>query len=292
MDQQQAEKPLISVGMPIFNEARFLRETLEAIVNQDYPNIELIISDNASTDATGQICREYAEKYDWICYHRFKTNEGPAKNFDYVLKSATGKYFMWAAGHDLWSANYLSACVDMLESHPKAMIAYGGSNWINDHGEPFGREFGWIDTRGMDVIARYFAVLWGNMHPILGVIRTDALRACPIINTVGTDLIILSHLVLQGDFVHAVEASWSRREFRTENSYQDKLKRYKNKDYGLASTLLNRLFPLARLPIELAKAVIHTKQPLFVRLLILFLLLPSFPVRYIAGKRHNKLAQD
>ncbi len=105
-------------------------------------------------------------------------------------------------------------------------------------------------------------------------------------------MIVLSHLVLKGDFVHAVEASWSRREFRTENSYQDKLNRYKNKDYGLASTLLDRLFPLARLPVELAKAVIHANQPLFVRLLILFLLMPSFPVRYIAGKRHNKLAQE
>ncbi len=141
------------------------------MVKQDYPHIELIISDNASTDATAQICREYAEIYPWIRYHEFKINEGLAKNSTYVLETATGKYFMWAAGHDLWSANYLSACVDMLESHPKAIIAYGSSQWIDDQGGDFGREYGWVDTRGMDVVARYFTILWSNMHPILGVIE-------------------------------------------------------------------------------------------------------------------------
>lgn len=288
MTQNQTNNPLVSVGMPIFNESRYLREALEALVKQDYPNIELIISDNASTDATPEICREFAEKYDWIRYHRFEVNKGPAKNFNTVLENATGMYFMWAAGHDLWSSNYLSACVTLLESHPNAMIAYGCSNWIDDQGEPFGREYGWVDTRGINVLARYFTILWGNMHPILGVIRTEALLSSPIINTVGTDLIILSHLILMGDFVHAVDTSWSRREFRAnESAYKDKLKRYKNKEYGLASTVLDKLFPLARLPIELVKVVTHAKQPLFVRLLIFFLLLPSFPVRYIAGKFYN-----
>lgn len=287
MTQNKTNKPLVSVGMPIFNEARFLRETLEALVKQDYSNIELIISDNASTDATAQICREYQQKYDWISYYRFEINNGPAKNFNAVLNASTGKYFMWAAGHDLWSSNYLSACVNILESRPKAMIAYGCSNWIDDQGKPFDREYGWVDTRGMNIIARYFTILWGNMHPILGVIRTEFLLACPFINTVGTDLIILSRLALQGDFVHAVETSWSRREFRTEKSYQDKLNRYKNNNYRLATTALDKLFPLARLPIELAKAVIQANQPLFIRILILLLLLPSFPVRYIAGKYYN-----
>lgn len=292
MTQQQTDKSLVSIGMPVFNEAPFLRETLEALIKQDYPNIELIISNNASTDATAQICREYAEKYEWIQYHCFEVNEGLAKNSSYVLEMATGKYFMWAAGHDLWSSNYVSACVNLLESHPKAMIAYGCSNWIDGQSKPFACEFGWSDTRGMNVVARYFTILWGNMHPILGVIRTEALLACPIINTVGADLIVLSHLILKGDFVHAVEAVWSRREFRSENSYEDKLNRYKNNDYRLATTIVNRLFPLIRLPIELIKAVICSNQPLSARLLILFLLLPSFPIRYIAGKHNNELAQE
>lgn len=279
--------PLVSIGIPVFNESRFLRQSLEALILQDYPAIELIISDNASTDETQKICLEYASKYDWISYYRFDKNQGPTKNFNYVLQTATGKFFMWAAGHDLWASNFLTACVEILESHPKAIIAYGSSQWIDENNENFGREYGWVDTRGMDVIARYFTIFWGNMHPILGVIRKEMLSEYTLTSTVGVDLIILSHLILKGDFIHAVETSWSRREFRTESSHKDKIKRYQSEDYGLATSVFDKIFPLVRLPLELSKAVIQSKQPLSVRLLILLLLLPSFPLRYISGKRNK-----
>ncbi len=273
--------------MPVFNEAHFLQQSLDSLVQQDYPNIELIISDNASTDDTESICRKYAAKYDWIYYHRFNENRGAARNFIYVLKSATGQYFMWAAGHDLWANNYLISCVEILESHSEAVIAYGSSQWINEDNNSFGREYGWVDTRGMDVIARFFTTFWGNMHPILGVIRKQALDDCPLINVVGSDLIILTNLILKGDFVHAIQTSWSRREFRIESTHKEKIRRYQNKDFGLAISLLDKFFPLARLPIELSKTIVLSKHPLSVRLLILFLLLPSFPIRYISGKRTN-----
>ena len=283
----KTSSPLVSIGLPVFNEGRFLRQSLEALIHQNYPSIEIIISDNASTDETEQICLEYASKYDWINYHRFDKNQGSSKNFNYVLQTATGKYFMWAAGHDLWANNYLAACVEILESHPKAIIAYGSSQWIDEHNENFGREYGWVDTRGMDVIARYFTIFWGNMHPILGVIRKEMLSEYTLTSTVGVDLIILSHLILNGDFIHAVGTSWSRREFRVENSHKDKIKRYQSESYGLATSILDKIFPLIRLPLELSKAVIQSKQPLLVRLLLLLLLLPSFPIRYISGKRNK-----
>lgn len=280
-----ASIPLISIGVPVYNEARFLLQSLEALIHQDYPSIEIIISDNASSDETEKICREFAERYDKVNYHRYDDNLGPARNFSYVLQAATGKYFMWAAGHDLWARNYLSACVEILESHPKAIIAYGSSQWINEYEKTFGREYGWVDTRGMNIIARYFTVFWGNMHPILGVIRREALDDCPLINMVGADLIILSYLALKGDFIHAVKTSWSRREFRIEENYGQKLKRYKSKDYNLASTLFNKMFPLFRIPVELIKVLMKANLTLSERLYLLFLLIPSFPIRYIASKR-------
>ena len=277
--------PLVSIGLPVFNEARFLRESLDALIQQDYPNVELIASDNASTDETEHICRQYAEKYNWISYHRFEQNNGPAQNFSYVLQNAKGKYFMWAAGHDLWEINYLTACVEMLETHPQAVIAYGSSQWIDENNMLFDREYGWVDTRGLDVIARYFTIFWGNMHPVLGVIRKQALEDCLISNIIGTDLIILSHLILKGDFMHAVKTNWSRREFRNETSHNDKVKRYRSKEYRLGFSLLGNIFPLARLPFELCKVVMQSNQPLIARISIVSLLLPSFPIRYISGKR-------
>jgi hypothetical protein len=61
-------------------------------------------------------------------------NKGPIYNFNNALKKASGKYFMWAAGHDLWTSNYISACVDLLESRPCTVVASGISNWIDEHG--------------------------------------------------------------------------------------------------------------------------------------------------------------
>lgn len=279
--------PLVTIGVPVFNESRFLTQTLDSLLAQDYKNIEIIISDNHSTDETESICQAYNLEHKHISYHRFDENHGPTKNFEYVLNHANGEYFMWAAGHDLWSSNYITACVQILDSHPKAVIAYGASRWINKNSEIFEREYGWTDTRGMDIIARYFTIFWGNMHPILGVIRKRALQDCPINHTVGADLIILSYLILKGDFIHAVEASWSRREFRNEKNHNDKLKRYKNQDNNSSPTLINKLFPLARLPIGLIKVISKSKSSLLVRLSILILLIPSLPIRLISGKRKN-----
>src|SRR5688572_33353144 len=118
---------LISVGMPIRNEARFLRAALDALTAQTGVELELIISDNASTDDTPAICHEYCARFPWISYHRFEENIGAAANFSYVLGQARGKYFMWASGHDLWAPNYLQECGRMLDRFPGAVIAAGNT---------------------------------------------------------------------------------------------------------------------------------------------------------------------
>lgn len=279
------DSPLVSIGMPVYNEGRFIKESLDALVNQDYTNIELIISDNASDDDTGKICRQYTEQYDWIQYHRFNANTGSASNFNFVLEKASGKYFMWAAGHDLWSKNFISESVKLLESHQEAAVVVATTNWINEDGMPYARESGWTDTRGMDIIARYFTVLWGNMHPILGLIRRGYVIDSPPINVVGSDLILLSKLALKGDFLHATDANWSRREFRVEKSYTDKLERYKSREYGLATGRINKYFPLINLPVELIKGVLSAKMSWGTKFIIFFLLLPTLPARYFSGTR-------
>ena len=279
------EPPLISIGMPIFNEGRFLLESLEALVRQDHPNIEFIIADNASTDETSAICTRYAERYPWIQYHRHEKNIGPGANFAFVRAQATGSYFMWASGHDLWAPDYLSSCVAQLSTRKDAAIAFGSCSWIDGAGNCFGREYGCNDTRGLDTVSRYFSVFWGNMHPILGLIRTEWLKNLPLINTVGADLILLTQLSLQGNFIHVPGTQWSRREFRTEASYADKLERYKSHEYGLASSKLQKAFPLLRLPLELIRGVARAKIPLAVKLSIMLLLLPTLPIKYLAGRR-------
>jgi glycosyltransferase involved in cell wall biosynthesis len=278
------KRPLVTVGIPIFNESKFISDTLDSILAQDHEHIEIIISDNHSTDNTESICKRYSLKHKHIHYHRLEKNLGPTENFKHVLNLANGEYFMWAAGHDLWTNNYISSCLNLLITHPNAMIASGVSRWISDNGNMLDREYGWVDTRGMDVIARYFTVLWGNMHPIYGLHRRKALQKCKLPNIVGTDLVLLTSLALKGDFLNASNACWYRREVRSEPSYHDKLKRYKSNDYALAKSTMDKIAPLSRLPFELIKGIIYAGIPLQVRILILLLLIPTFPVRYLSGK--------
>jgi len=279
--------PLVSIGMPVYNEGKYIRDSLDSLISQDYSNIELIISDNGSTDETQTICQEYTKQSPFIKYYRSDENKGPIYNFDNVLQKASGKYFMWAAGHDLWTSNYISACVDLLESRPCTVVASGTSNWIDEHGAVSDREYGWVDTRGMDVIARYFTVLWGNMHAIYGLHRRSVLLEIPLTSVVGTDLIVLTQIALKGDFVNAVDATWSRREFRTEETYKDKINRYKRSDYMLAVSWIDKLFPLLKLPVELGKGVLRANLPLSVRLAVFFLLIASLPVKYYSGTRNR-----
>jgi len=278
--------PLVSIGMPLYNEARFIEDSLSSILAQDYPHLEIIISDNASTDATLNTCQRLIGKRTNAIIHQFDNNRGAAENFRYVLSVARGKYFMWASGHDLWTPNYVSESVALLEMTTTAVIAFGSSIWIDENGHQLPKFSGYTDTRGMNPITRFFMIFFGNMHPILGVIRKSALdQTQTIVSAVGADLILLSELALQGDFVHATRTHWQRRDFRHESNHAEKLKRYRSSEYGLTRSLYNVYFPLFRLPLELARNVIHSELRTLEKVAVLLALVASLPVRYLAGKQ-------
>jgi glycosyltransferase involved in cell wall biosynthesis len=282
----KSELPLVSIGVPVYNEERFLEETLTSLLAQDYPNIEIILSDNASTDRTADICQQIAAQNPSVTFHRFDENRGAPENFQYVLDHSSGTYFMWAAGHDLWSPNTISECVNMLEGIPESAIAIGSSQWIDENGDTMTLVSGWTDTRGMHPVARFFSVFWGNMHPVLGLIRKSYLEELGQFRPfAGADLVLLSELSLRGDFLHAANATWKRREFRHEQSHADKLKRYRSAEYGLAGSFLDRYFPLLRLPLALIKVVFKSTLPIIQKIALLFALLTTFPLRYLVGKR-------
>lgn len=276
--------PLVSIGVPVYNEALFLCETLDSLLAQDYGNIEIIISDNASTDKTPEICRDYSKRFPHIRFFNFETNQGLTKNYEKVLIESKGSFFMWASGHDLWSSNFISSCIKKLHLNEGSVVAVPASMWIDKDGEVISKNSGFSDTRGMDQIARYFTMFWGNMHPAYGLMRADTIKALPIREIIGADLIMMTFLALKGDFVHASEALWSRREFRFEKSYAERLERYQKGDQKVAKALIDRTFPFFLLVYYLFTTVFQSKAPLFSKILISFLLLPSIIVKYFSGK--------
>lgn len=279
------KNPLVSIGVPVRNEERFLAQALESLLNQQYPNMEIIISDNASTDATGEIARTFSVERNNVHYSRRDPGIGPAENFNHAVTRASGKYFMWASGHDLWSSNYIQACVQALEQNRNACIAYGLCHVIDETDRKSGIEFGCYDTRGMDSVSRFFTTFWGSMNPVYGLHRRENLLRNPLPNIVGGDLVLLSHLSLKGEFVLVEDAYWSRREFRKEASYTDKLQRYKSSDYGLATSWFDRVFPLARLPGGIIRAVVASDMRVIEKMTTIFALLSAMLVRYISGNR-------
>ncbi|MEG5056622.1 glycosyltransferase [Microcoleus sp. A2-C5] len=199
------KSPLVSIGMPLYNEERYLRQALDSLISQDYANFELIISDNASVDGTSDICQEYVAKDRRVHYYRNETNIGAAVNFKRVFELAHGDYFVWAAGHDLWHPTFLSRCLEIFSQDESLVLCHPQAMWINTDGQPLGLIPSSVETRGLNRISRFNVVLWGlgYCYPVYGLISSQALRKVSLgLQVIATDAILLAELSLLGAFAH------------------------------------------------------------------------------------------
>lgn len=126
--------PLVTIGFPVYNGMPHLRTAIESLLKQDYPHLEILISDNASSDATSDYCRALAQVHPHVRYSRNAANVGPAKNFRLVLEQARGEYFMWGAHDDRWSESYVSALVERLSEKSDAVLATPAIIHIHEDG--------------------------------------------------------------------------------------------------------------------------------------------------------------
>jgi glycosyltransferase involved in cell wall biosynthesis len=132
--QEELRAGLVSVGVPVYNGARYLRETLDSLLAQTYPDYEIIISDNASGDETEAICRAYAARDPRVRYHRSEQNKGPFWNYKRVYELARGEYFMWNAHDDLRDPRCLSLCVEAFRRNPNAVMCCMDMTVIDENG--------------------------------------------------------------------------------------------------------------------------------------------------------------
>jgi len=116
-------RPLVSIGMPVCNGGKLLHRAIGTLISQSYANLQIVISDNASTDETEPICRSYASRDARICYRRNQSNLGAARNFENALHLAAGEYFMWAAHDDCWHSDFVQANLEQLLRNPLAIAS-------------------------------------------------------------------------------------------------------------------------------------------------------------------------
>ena len=136
---QRINKPTVSIGMPVFNGERYIRGALDSLLTQTFSDFELIISDNASTDGTKDICKEYSKKDSRIRYVRQVKNLGALANFQFVLDEAVGVYFMWAAYDDLRSKSFIEKLLLGFENE-NVVSSFPKCKQIDSEGQPVGDE--------------------------------------------------------------------------------------------------------------------------------------------------------
>ncbi len=191
------------MGLPVYNGARYLRESIDSILAQTYPDFELIISDNASTDETEAICREYAKVDGRVRYYRNPENIGGFANHNRVVGLARGEFFMWAAHDDVRAPDYLRSCVEVLERRPEVVLCYSATRSIDAAGRDLAAKEAplRIDAEGADARFREMTRMDYRLEPIYGLVRLDVLRRTGLEGQFAdSDRVLLAELALHGPF--------------------------------------------------------------------------------------------
>ena len=197
--------PSISIGMPVYNGERYIRQALESLLAQDFEDFELIISDNASTDGTQEICREYALRDSRIRYYRNQTNMGMVWNFNRVFELATAEYFMWAAHDDYRAPQYIRLCLGAFDQSDDIVLSGSRFEFL-DHitDEIIYTNYG-FSSAGCKTVDKFkfIACLSNNMGGLFyGIYKVSELsKLMPLRDIMASDILLLSKLSLNGEFV-------------------------------------------------------------------------------------------
>ena len=200
--------PRVTIGLPVYNGQNYLGETLESLLAQTYTDFELIISDNASTDQTETICREYAARDPRFRYHCNDENIGASANYNLAFDMGRGQYFKWAAHDDLLAPTYLERCVEVLDNNPDVVLAYTQAKAIDSKGNvvkvyPGKKHFNSPDPR-----QRFYEFVLdpSPVVAVFGLMRREVLGRTRLIGKyAGSDRPLLSEMSLLGKFYEVPE---------------------------------------------------------------------------------------
>ena len=205
--------PRVTVGMPVFNGEEFLAQALDSVLAQTFKDFEVVISDNASTDRTEEICGSYASRDSRVRYYRAEINRGAAWNHNRVFQLARGEYFKWWSHDDLCAPEFLGHCVAVLDADPGVVLCFARTQMVDAKRQPLTTYVASTMT-SIDSLRPYrrFRGAISPYHwcfPVYGLGRTAFLRQTPLIgNYTGSDGVLLADLALRGRF-HEIPSTLS-----------------------------------------------------------------------------------
>jgi glycosyltransferase involved in cell wall biosynthesis len=211
----------IVVGLPVYNGTNYLADAVESILGQTLGDFELFISDNASSDATEDICRDYAKRDGRVLFVRQPHNLGAAGNYNFLVTHSESAYFKWAAHDDILAPTFLEEAVTVLDRRPEIVLASPASTLIDETGKPLAYDphrGGMIDSTGVcwpqlpemndglsadEASIRFRAVMRKMVMcvEIFGVMRRSALMRTLLQGPFGgADKVLLAQMALLGPF--------------------------------------------------------------------------------------------
>jgi glycosyltransferase involved in cell wall biosynthesis len=210
----------VSIGLPVYNGERYVGEAIEGVLSQTFSAFELVISDNASTDRTREICEDLARHDPRVRYSRNPENLGAAPNFNrcFALASPT-EYFKWITYDDLMSDDFVERCIEALDSDTRVSLAFPAMVNADAEGNVTGRQLredlSLLESEPGRRAQRLIA--YGLEAPdiywtIYGLIRRSALEQTELHgNYIASDQVLLFQLALTGKFVQVPQALFIRR---------------------------------------------------------------------------------
>tara|TARA_Y100000590_G_scaffold119742_1_gene137056 strand:+ start:15595 stop:16584 length:990 start_codon:yes stop_codon:yes gene_type:complete len=195
------ENPLVSVGVPVFNSIDNIERVLGCIQNQTYQNLEIVISDNASTDGTSEICQKFSKADKRCTYFRFDKNVGAPKNFNTTFLNSEGKFFLWLASDDEINTSYIESGVKYLINNPEIILAAPETKMVLRSSETLvcsytGGSLG-SDLKGF----RRFSESYKNLPMIwmYGIFRSEALSKTSLLKPIiASDVAFMQEVALLG----------------------------------------------------------------------------------------------
>jgi glycosyltransferase involved in cell wall biosynthesis len=213
--RQTGAAPRVSIGLPVFNGAEYLEASIDSLLAQTFGDFELIISDNASSDRTSDICHEYQRRDPRVHFCRCGENHGAIRNHQLVLELARGEYFKWASHDDVHAPTCLERCVQALDANPHAVMVFPRALDIDETGVVTRRhdEHFHADSSHPHVRFRYFAGIAHSCLPVFGLFRAKFLREIPLLSTyIGWDRVLLAEASLVGPFLEIPDDLFFRRD--------------------------------------------------------------------------------
>jgi len=221
--------PDVSICLPVYNGARYIQHALQSVLEQTFENFELIISDNASTDTTSDICQDIASRDSRVRYFRSDINRGLASNFNYAFSLATAPFLMWIGHDDVMGPTYVSRCVEELAADSSAVLCFANAHYIDDTGRVVTRTN--LLNPGASHIGseRFSEVLYdAQCDPVFGLMRREILKHTKLHGAYAdSDRVLLAELCLHGRFCLISERLFFRRmhESQTTSRFRDRWER-------------------------------------------------------------------